>query len=187
MIGPDTDIPTIVDGCIRQHPAAQKELVRRYAAILLSVAHRYARTPDAAEDILQEAYILIFKKIHQFRSDKGALVGWMGKIVIHTALAHYRNFRFQYEQATEALPDCLETAPDALSQLNFEELVDLIATLPEASRMVFQLSVFDDYSHDEIAALLHIPAGTSRSLLSRARKLLQEKIINRQSNELARI
>ncbi len=187
MIGPDTDISTLVDGCIRQRPAAQKELVRRYAAILLSVARRYARTPDAAEDILQEAYILIFRKMHQFRADKGALVGWMRKIVIRTALGHYRNFRFQYEQATELLPDASDTAPDALAQLSFEEIVDLIATLPEAARMVFHLSVFDDCSHDEIAALLHIPAGTSRSLLSRARKLLQEKIINRQSNELARI
>ncbi len=187
MIGPDTDIFTLVDGCIRQHPAAEKELVRQYAAILLSVARRYARTPDAAEDILQEAYILIFKKIRQFQADKGSLLAWMRKIVIHTALAHYRNFRFQYEKATELLPDAFETAPDALAQLSFDEIVSLIATLPEASRTVFHLSVFDDYSHDEIAALLHIPAGTSRSLLSRARKQLQERIINRQSNELARI
>ena len=187
MTGPETDISTIVDGCIRQHPGAQKELVRRYAAILLSVARRYARTSDAAEDILQEAYILIFKKIYQFRSDKGALVAWMRKIVIHTALAHYRNFRFQYEKATDLLPDAFETAPDALAQLSFDEIVDLIATLPEVPRMVFYLSVFDDYSHEEIAALLHIPPGTSRSLLSRARKLLQEKILNRQANELARV
>jgi len=187
MIGPDTDISTLVDGCIRQRPAAQKELVRRYAATLLSVARRYARTPDAAEDILQEAYILIFRKIYQFQPEKGALAAWLRKIVIHTALAHYHNFRFQYEKATELLPDYPETAPDALAQLSFDEIVELIATLPEAARMVFHLSVFDDCSHAEIAALLHIPPGTSRSLLSRARKLLQEKIINRQSNELARI
>jgi len=187
MTQPETDIRQLIAGCIRQHPASQKELVRRYAATLLSVARRYARTNDAAEDILQDAYILIFRKIEQFSADKGTLLAWMRKIVIHTAIAHYRNFRFQMEHATDLLPETTETAPDVLAQLSFEEILALISTLPEAPRTVFQLAVFDQYSHEEIAALLHMPAGTSRSLLSRARKLLQEKILNRQRNELARI
>ena len=188
MTGPETDIPTLLEGCIRRQPAAQKELVRRYAAILLSVARRYARTADAAEDMLQDAYVLIFRKIDQYQAEKGSLLAWMRRIVIHTALAHYRNFRFQYEKAMEIFPEtAVETAPDVLAQLSFQEILSLIETLPEGPRMVFNLSVFDHYSHDEIAALLQMPAGTSRSLLSRARKLLQEKILNRQRNELARI
>jgi RNA polymerase sigma-70 factor (ECF subfamily) len=67
-----------------------------------------------------------------------------------------------------------------------DELIALIATLPDGARQVFNLSVFEGYSHDEIAALLDIPAGTSRSLLSRARKILQDKIMQ-QAHELAGI
>ncbi len=187
MTGPATDITKLLEGCIRRQPASQKELVRRYAATLLSVARRYARTADAAEDILQDAYILIFRKIDQFRMEKGLLLAWMRKIVINTALSHYRNFRFQWEKTTDVFPEALETAPDVLAQLSFDEILVLITTLPEGPRTVFNLAIFDQYSHEEIATLLQIPAGTSRSLLSRARKLLQEKILNRQSHELARI
>ncbi len=164
MTGPQTDITKVIAGCIRQHSASQKELVRRYAATLLSVARRYARTADDAEDILQDAYMLIFKKIGQYQVEKGTLLSWMRKVVINTALSHYRNFRFQMEKTTEVFPDLPETAPDILAQLSFEEILVLIATLPEAPRTVFNLNVFDQYNHEEIAALLQIPAGTSRSV-----------------------
>ncbi len=187
MTGPETDITQVIAGCIRQHAGSQKELLRRYAANLLSVARRYARTADDAEDILQDAYILIFKKLELYQAEKGTLISWMRKVVINTALSHYRNFRFQLEKATDVFPEMPETAPDILTQLSFEEILQLIATLPDGPRTVFNLAVFDQFAHDEIAALLQIPAGTSRSLLSRARKLLQEKILNTQKHELARI
>ena len=186
MIQPETD-NSLLEGCIRQQSASQKELVRRYAATLLSVARRYARSPTDAEDILQDAYILIFRKIRLYDPNKGNLVAWMRKVVVNTALAHYRNFRFQHEKATEILPESPETSSDILSMLGYAEILELIATLPENLRTVFNLAVFDEFSHEEIATMLGIPAGTSRYWLNRARKLLQEKILNRHSHELARI
>lgn len=183
----ESDIQTLITGCKRGDPAAQKELVRRYAASLLSVARRYVRNTSEAEDILQDAFILIFNKIASYNPDKGAISTWMRRVVINTALAHYRRFRFQYETTVDQLPDQVEMAPDVLSKISFEEILNLVNDLPEGAREVFNLSVFDAFSHDEIAEILQIPAGTSRSLLSRARKLLQEKILKLKVNELASI
>lgn len=181
------DIFALVQGCIRRQPASQKELVRRYAATLLSVARRYARNPSDADDILQDCFVLAFKKIESYDPARGSLIGWLRKIAVNCALAHYRNFRFNYERAAEILPENVDISSDVLSKLAFEDIMALVNTLPDGAREVFNMAVFDDFSHDEIAAALGIPAGTSRSLLSRGRRLLQEKILKLQSNELARI
>lgn len=184
---PTTDTLTLVADCIRRKPAAQKELVRRYAALLLSVARRYARNQAEAEDILQDSFLLIFDKMSTYQPEKGNLQNWMCKIVIHKALAHYRKYQFHFETTTDVLPDNQKTQSEVFPKMGFDEICALIQQLPEGMRQVFNLAVFDEYSHDEIAALLHIPAGTARSLLSRARKLLQEKITQLYAHELAGI
>lgn len=150
MIGPDTDIYAEIHGCIRQRPAAQKGAVWRYGRPILLIRSP-SLCPDAGCRRGYFAGVLYtdFQEDAPVSGGEGALVGWMRKIVIHTALAHYRNFRFQYEQATESLPRCPIRLPMHW-QLSFEEIVELIATLPEAARMVFHLAVFDDVgSHDE--------------------------------------
>ncbi len=181
------DISSLLQGCIRRRPDSQKELVRRYAAALLSVARRYTRTATEAEDVLQDGFVLIFKKIDQFNPEKASLGTWMRRIVIHTALGHYRKFRYTYETVVDTPPDSCDPAPDIVSKLSFDELLALIDTLPNGAREVFNMAVFDAFSHEEIAEALGIPAGTSRSLLSRARKQLQQQILKLQSHELAGI
>lgn len=183
----ESNIEALINSCKQGAPAAQKELVRRFAASLLSVTRRYVRNPSEAEDILQDAFIMIFNKIATYDPDKGAISTWMRRVVINTALAHYRRFRFQFETTVGQFPDQVEMAPDVLSKISFDEIMNLVNDLPEGTREVFNLSVFDAFSHDEIAEILQIPAGTSRSLLSRARKLLQEKILKLKVNELANI
>ncbi len=187
MTQPGSDIIALVTGCIRQHPASQKELVRRYAANLLSVIRRYARNSADADDILQDCFVLAFKKISTYDLERGSLPGWLRKIAVNCALAHYRNLRFERERVQEFLPENVDVSADIFSKMGFDEILALVNTLPDGAREIFNMAVFDDFSHDEIAAALKIPAGTSRSLLSRARRLLQEKILNMQSNELARI
>jgi RNA polymerase sigma factor (sigma-70 family) len=177
----------LIAGCIQRQPAAQKALVQQYAAPLLSVAKRYTRTYAAAEDVLQESLMRILDKIDTFDPEKGTLMAWMRRIVIHLALAHYRKMHFSHEQATEILPDPIDVKEDIFDKLSFEELLQLINTLPEPVRTVFNMAVLDHFSHDEIGAVLNIPAGTSRVVLSRARKLLQEKILTLQQYGMARI
>ena len=186
MIGQRDDIE-LIKGCIRGVPAMQKELVRRYAASLMSVARRYARHTPEAEDILQEAFISIFEKISTYDPNKGALGAWMRRIVVNKALMLYRKAHFQLEQSTDQLPETLEDVPEQVSPLNYDEIMALVAQLPEYARVVFNMAVIDGYKHEEIAEALQIPPGTSRSLLSRARKILQAKMIALQKNELAGI
>ena len=182
-----TDITEIIAGCKRRRPASQKELVRRFAGSLLSVATRYAKVKSEAEDILQDSFVLIFKKMDQFNPEKGTLNAWMRRIVIHTALAQQRKFRYTHEIAVDTLPDTPDLALDVYAKMQYDDLMQRIDALPDGLREVFNLAVFDDFSHDEISVALGIPAGTSRSWLSRARKLLQQQILNLQSHELAGI
>jgi RNA polymerase sigma-70 factor (ECF subfamily) len=182
-----TDISNLVTGCKRRHAASQKELVRRFAAGLLSVARRYCRAKSEAEDVLQDGFVLIFKKIDQYDPTKGSIGTWMRRIVIHTALANFRRFRYDHEISAEILPDTNGTEPDVFSKLDVEVLLTLIAELPDGAREVFNMAVFDEFTHEEIGEALGIPSGTSRSFLSRARKQLQQQILKLQANELVRI
>lgn len=181
------DILTIVEGCIQAHPAAQRALVNRCAPSMMSVARRYARNVSDAEDILQESFVLIFKNIHTFDPEKGQFPAWVRKVVIHAALGYYRKARYQQESYPENLPDSADTSEDVFSKISFDELIVHLNNLPESARQVFNLFVLDHFTHEEIGELLHIPVGTSRSLLSRARKQLQTDILKTQSDELARI
>jgi RNA polymerase sigma factor (sigma-70 family) len=185
MLQKDIDTNALLERCKKQETAAQKELVHRVAPQLLSVARRYARIRAEADDILQESFLSIFKNAKQYESDKGHALGWMRRIVVHTAIGHYRRHRFRYEYNAEVLPDTQDVLPDVWSQMGFEEICTLVQQLPDGAREVFNMAVFDDFSHDEIAAALHIPAGTSRSLLSRARKILQAQIKALYNHELA--
>jgi RNA polymerase sigma factor (sigma-70 family) len=181
-----TDIATLVQGCQQGQAAAQRTVVQRFAPLLMTVARRYARNHAEAQDILQEAFIRIFDKVHTYDAERGSFPTWMQRIVANTAVSFYRKFHFTHEKGADVLPDHTEMAPDVLSKLGMEALIEMIASLPDGERQVFNLAVFDHFSHDEIAAMLGIAAGTSRSLLSRARKALQAKI-TQQTHELARI
>jgi RNA polymerase sigma factor (sigma-70 family) len=187
MSNNDAEITTLWQGCTEKRPDAQRALVQRFAPGLLSVARRYARNRAEAEDILQDSFILIFEKIGSYDATRGSLPGWLRKVVINTAISHYRKFHFTHERPSEILPDNTDQTPGVIQQLSFDELLELVNTLPDGLKTVFNMAVFDDYSHDEIGELLQMPAGTSRSILSRARKILQEKINARQQYELARL
>lgn len=187
MLPVQTDVEALLKGCLRREPTAQRQLVRRYAASLLSVARRYTRNTAEAEDVLQDALLLIFEKINTYNPQRGSLEGWMRRVVINAALGNRRRFAFTREQSYDSPPDSQDFAPGVLEQIGFEELLALVNELPDGAREVFNLAVFDDFSHDEIAEKLGIAAGTSRSLLSRARKLLQDKLQRLQRHELASI
>lgn len=179
-----TELDLLLQGCLSRHPASQKELVRRFAGSLLAVARRYVHSHAAAEDVLQDAFVLVFKNIDRYDAEKGSLHTWMRRIVINTALAQHRRFRYSFEKAVENPPDSADPDPDVLSKLSFDELLRLVEALPGGAREVFNLAVFDEFSHEEIGEILGIPAGTSRSLLSRARKLLQQQIVKLHAHEV---
>ena len=147
----------------------------RYSGILMTVCRRYTRDLGLAKDVLQEGLIKILRAIPKYQST-GSFEGWMKKIVINTALQKKEKKSYHSElNGFEKMPE-REIAPEIYSQLNAEELIQVIDRLPDGFREVFNLYAIEGFSHGEIAELLNISESTSRSQLSRARKILQKQL-----------
>jgi len=129
-----------------------------------------------AEDNLQDAFITIFQRIGQYQG-KGSFEGWMKRIAINTVLQKYRQKRLYDLPADDLIEEKLdEDLDDGSVALPLPFLLSIIQELPERYRLVFNLYVLDGHTHKEIAELLGISDGTSKSNLARARQLLQQKI-----------
>lgn len=169
----------LIKGCIRQESTAQKALFDLYAGKMLGVCQRYARNDADAEDILQDAFIKIFDKISQFKSE-GSFEGWIRRIVVNTALKKYSLSRYSKETSIEEYTQSdnrLDNEPIATDHLSEKDLLNLINALPDGYRLVFNLYVLEGYRHEEISEMLGIQSGTSRSQLAKARNLLQKQIL----------
>jgi len=171
----------LIKGCLREEAACQKELFNRYAGRMLGVCHRYARNSADAEDILQDAFIKVFDKIRQFKSE-GSFEGWIRRIMVNTALKKYSLRRYEKELTGYEIKDRDESGlePSAYSHLTQKELLEMIHQLPDGYRIIFNLYVIEGYQHEEIAAMLGIQPGTSRSQLVKARNLLQKQLLQLQ-------
>ena len=169
----------LIEKCKSEDRKAQGELYSRFASKLFSVCLKYSRNFTEAEDNLQDAFLTIFKKIHQFKN-KGSFEGWLKRIVINTVLQRYRKekvFDIVNENTVEAEDMDVEDVPVSL-----DYLLQIIQKLPDRYRLVFNLYVLDGYSHKEIAEMLDINEGTSKSNLSRARQILKKDIENYNSS-----
>ena len=171
----------LIRGCLQENASCQKEVFNRFAGRMLGVCNRYARNSADAEDILQDAFIKVFDKIFQFKSE-GSFEGWIRKIVVNTALKKYSLRRYEKEVVGYEIKDRDESSmePSAYGHLSEKDLLNLINTLPDGYRLVFNLYVVEGYQHDEIAEMLNIQSGTSRSQLVKARNMLQKQIIQLQ-------
>ena len=171
----------LIRGCLQENASCQREIFNRYAGRMLGVCNRYARNNADAEDILQDAFIKVFDKIFQFKFE-GSFEGWIRKIVVNTALKKYSLRRYEKEITGYEIKDRDESSrePPAYSHLSEKDLLNLINTLPDGYRLVFNLYVIEGYQHDEIAEMLNIQPGTSRSQLVKARNMLQKQIIQLQ-------
>ncbi len=171
----------LIRGCIREEATCQKELFNRYASRMLGVCHRYARSAADAEDILQDAFIKIFNKMHQFKFE-GSFEGWIRRIMVNTALKKYSLRRYQKEVVGYEVKDRDEGGmePAAYAHLTQKEILELINNLPDGYRLIFNLYVIEGFQHEEISEMLGIQPGTSRSQLVKARTMLQKQIIELQ-------
>ncbi len=172
----------IIKGCLKNDPKYQRLLVVNYSPMLLTVSRRYTPANIGAEDVLQDAFIKIFQHIKQYNPEKGKLDMWMRRIVINTALKKLNKRCFTHERATDQFQD-IQLHPNVYSHLEAEDVMDVIATLPDGYRQVFNLYSIEGYSHKEIAAMLGIEEGTSRSNLFKAKKILRTKLSNQKKQE----
>jgi RNA polymerase sigma factor (sigma-70 family) len=162
----------LIHDCKNNDTKAQEQLYRLFSSKLFAICLKYSRNYAEAEDNLQDGFLIIFDKIHQFNF-KGSFEGWIKRIMINNVLQQYRGVRF-LEMTTENISDEPEIEIDESISLDF--LMKIIQELPDRYRLVFNLYVIDGYAHKDIAEMLGITTGTSKSNLSRARMILKEKI-----------
>jgi RNA polymerase sigma factor (sigma-70 family) len=174
----DTEVK-LIEGCLAGKRKAQSELYSRFAPLLYGICLRYASDRFEAQDMLQEGFIKVFSSLSSYES-KGSFEGWMKRIIINNALNHIRNNTKQqlfldYSEA-QNIPDNIVEVDESSPPPDKQTMLRLIQELPEGYRMVFNLYVFEDYTHKEIAEVAGISENTSKTQLMRARNLLQKKI-----------
>lgn len=159
--------------CKKNNRKAQGELYGLFASKLFTLCLKYSKNYAESEDNLQDAFLTIFSKIKQYKGN-GSFEGWMKRIVINTALQRYRKASVLDVIKDDVLEE--EVIEVEVNQVPLEFLLAIIQQLPEKYRLVFNLYVLDGFSHKEIAEMLNVSVGTSKSNLSRARGILKEKI-----------
>lgn len=166
----------LIDRCIAGERKAQELLYKQFAAKMLAVCMRYATDRMEAEDMLQNGFIKVFQKISGYRGD-GSFDGWVRRIMVHSSIEYYRKHHkmLQVVDIDEA-GQGLAVNPLASSDLDAGVLIKLIQQLAPGYRMVFNLYALEGYSHKEIASMVGISEGASKSQLSRARGVLKEQI-----------
>ena len=163
----------LIESCKKNDAKAQSQIYKLYSSKLFSLCLKYSRNHAEAEDNLQDAFLTIFGKISQYQG-KGSLEGWMKRITINTALQRYRSAGV-FDIVNEGQIEDVSLEIDE-EQVSLDFLLNSIQQLPDRYRLVFNLYVLDGYSHKEIANMLDISVGTSKSNLARARLILKEKI-----------
>jgi RNA polymerase sigma factor (sigma-70 family) len=161
----------LISGCIDGNRRMQEELYRRFSPRMYAVCLRYAGNAEEAEDILQEGFIKIYKKLGSFRSE-----GWVRRIFVNTAIEHFRRKRY-LQPVTEKEESTLEgNYLSVLDNLAERDILELVQQLSPGYRTVFNMYVVEGYTHKEIGDILGISEGTSKSQLSRAKVILQQMV-----------
>jgi RNA polymerase sigma factor (sigma-70 family) len=172
--------PELIEGLQKGEGKAQKFVYDKYAGLMLAISLRYLKNQMDAEEVMLNGFVRIFQNVGQFEN-KGSFEGWMKRVVINEALGFLRK-REPLHLAIEKDHIQLPTEATAESDLAIEDLLNLLHELPAGYRTVFNLYAIEGYSHKEIAAMLDITEGTSKSQLSKARALLQKWLVGQELN-----
>lgn len=163
----------LIHNCKKNDTKAQSDLYKLFSSKLFALCLKYSKSHAEAQDNLQDAFVTIFKKITQYKN-KGSFEGWLKRITINTALQRYRSESVLEIINEHEIEDVIVEIDEETVSLDF--LLKSIQELPDRYRLVFNLYVLDGYSHKEIAGMLNISIGTSKSNLSRARLNLKDKV-----------
>ena len=169
----------LIHGCRKGDRAFQQELYQRYCRKMMAVCLRYSKTTAEAEDILQEGFVKVFHALKDFRQES-KLETWITRIMVNTALNSQRKKLYLYPMVDVEKIDVPEDEV-SVSGIHFMQLLEMIQALPHGCQVVFNLFAIEGYNHKEIAELLGISEGTSKSQYARARSLLQARLLKESS------
>lgn len=181
----DAALQHILQGCKQKDRTAQKALYEEYCSLFMSICMRYVHTQADAEEALHDAFLRIFKHIDKY-SGQGSFEGWMKKIVVNCCLTYIGKSGYQAQTKIISIQTNENNQPGIISDLEdtapFEDRYDkeylqhLLQNLPDTTRIVFNLYVFEEYNHAEIGELIGIAERTSQSHLAKARKILSTEL-----------
>lgn len=165
--------------CKQANNKARKQLYEQYGGLLMAICLRYTGDRETAQDVLHDGFIRIFQSIGQFSyQGEGSLKAWLSRVMVNEVLGYLRrkNMQMQQEVLMDDVPDTQDTDECDMNEIPRSVLMKMISELPDGYRTVFNLYVFEEKSHKEIAALLGITEHTSSSQFYRAKTLLMRKI-----------
>ena len=165
----------LIDRILKGSKSAFRDLYAIHAKGHMLTCLRYIKNRVEAEDVLQEAYIKIYKDLNTFDKSKGKFTTWSNRVVINTCLMHLRKKKiFREIDNIEEVINNITVSADAISNMTLQELTNLITKLPKGYRTVFNMYVIDGYKHSEISEQLDISVSTSKTQLMKARQMLQK-------------
>jgi len=164
--------PELIQRCKNGGLKYQEMLYKHFYGYAMGIALRYSNGRDNAMEVTNDAFIKVFASINKYDPDK-PFKAWLRRIVVNSAIDRQRREqRYKADDLTEA--EHIGSLPHVIEQLNANDILKLMATLPQLHRTVFNLYEIDGYSHDEIAAMLDIATSSSRVYLTRAKEKLRE-------------
>lgn len=189
----------LVKGCLRNHRKSQELVFKTFYGKMMGVCRRYTTDENQAKDILQDGFIKVFANLDKFNFE-GSLEGWIRRIVVNTAIDYTRKQKTHLRRTNEEKPiedygediaDEPDEEPNVAYSLEVSDIREGMKSLSTAYRNVFNLYVFEDYSHQQIADTLNISVGTSKSNLAKARanlkKILQRELDRRHGKSPERV
>lgn len=166
----------IINGCIRKDRSSQSLLYKEFYGYGMGICRRYALNEFDAGDVLNDGFLKVFTHIDKYETSK-PFKTWFAKIITNTAIDKYRlNLKFSNHDDINSHEHLGQEAP-IHADLAYKDLLQLILGLSPAYRVVFNLYAIDGFSHEEIAEMLNISVGTSKSNLFKARQKLQERLM----------
>jgi RNA polymerase sigma factor (sigma-70 family) len=165
----------IIQGCLKHKASAQEKLYALYSRRMMAICLRYTRSRAEAEDTFHEAFVKVFKSIHTWKG--GSFEGWMRRIFVNTAINSFHQNKKYFDHVDASYAENIRCASDnGLEELSNKELLQVINQMPDGYRMIFNLHVVEGYNHNEIAEMLNIAEGSSKSQLSKAKNYLRKLI-----------
>ena len=179
----DNELTIILNGCRARQQSSQYKLYGLFYNYAMTVARRYVISTHDSEEVVNDSFFKVFNKIEQY-SYESSFKAWLRRIVVNTSIDHIRAKKRQPQiNDIEGYVFETEIETDIITAMTKAELLELVHQLPHAYRTVFNLYIVDEYNHEEIANLLGISVGTSKSNLARARQYLK-KIIEQHEGKI---
>jgi len=176
----------IIKGCKANERTAQAQLYKLFYPEMLRLCYRYLKSDDLAAEALNSGFLKVFQHIDNFEESKGELGAWIRTIIVRTCIDIGRKeARFSNNTSSEDETNTIFVSPEVLDKLYAEDLMQAIRQLPHATKLVFNLSVIEQYTHKEIADQLDITEGTSRWHLSEAKKQLRKILAPASKDQIA--